>query len=196
MKDIHPTTRSPIERRPNVSTPSSRVPTDESRFKKNTHTETRRGIVRAFARSHAPWGGSVEVLRPGASGHPDVARRGAGRRRNRRRRSRSRSGRDVDGARERARGGKHDDDGRRGGCSTWLVPTRSGVAIDRSIARSFERANARQQQGPGACGATTGPPLNPSTIYHIIRIKTRSCTIYRYYYSCFVFVSSWYFLYV
>ena len=71
-----------------------------------------------------------------------------------------------------------------------------GRSIDRSIVRTRDDDDDAPEEGPGACGATTGPPLNPSTIYHIIRIKTRSCTIYMYYYSCFVLASSWYFLYV
>ena len=69
-------------------------------------------------------------------------------------------------------------------------------SVDRSIVRTRDDDDDAPEEGPGACGATTGPPLNPSTIYRILRIKTRSCTIYMYYYSCFVLASSWYFLYV
>ena len=190
----------PIERRPNVSTPSSRVPTDESRFKKNTHTdEASRDIVeRCIARTHPGAVPSRYFGRalPGIQTSPAAARvvvvvvdddLGRG------------DATWTARANVRAEANMMTDDEAgvlRGTHAIGSGDRSIGRSIDRSIVRTRDDDDDAPEEGPGACGATTGPPLNPSTIYHIIRIKTRSCTIYMSYYSCFVLASSWYFLYV
>ena len=134
----------PIERRPNVSTPSSRVLTDESRFKKNTHTQTRhRDIVeRCIARTH-----------PGA-----VPSRYFGR---------ALPGIQTSPAAARVVVVVVDDDLGRGD-ATWtaranvraeanmMTDDEAGVLLcthaigsgDRSIDRSFDRSNARRRRRP------------------------------------------------
>ena len=99
------------------SSASSVANPDESRLKKNTGSGSGR------VESHAPRGGAVEVLWTRAARHPDVTRRGAGRRRHRR----SRGGRrDVDGARERACRGEHFKRCGAGGGSDRIVRSNGG----------------------------------------------------------------------